>query len=281
LVAIEKKYQKIWADNKTFEQNAPSTTDVPLHSISPAALRAEQPKFFGTIAYPYMNGSLHVGHGFTISKVEFATGYARMKGKRALFPLGFHCTGMAIKACADKLVREIEDFGLNFERYQEDEEEEEAAAAVIGDLEQQTGAGDVTKFRSKNSKTLEKSAKSKYQFQIMLAQGIPREEIHRFADPYHWVHVFPEAGMQDVSCFGLRIDWRRSLVTTDANPYYDSFVRWQMKRLKELGKNQVRQEVHRVLTQGRPAMPGPRPERGRGRRHPGVYSNQDEGPPVV
>jgi len=157
-----------------------------------------------------MNGSLHVGHGFTISKVEFATCYARMKGKRAPFPLGFHCTGMAIKACADKLVREIEDFGLNFERCQEDEGEEEAAAAVVGDLEQQTGAGDVTEFRSKKSKTLAKSVKSRYQFQIMLAQGIPREEIHRFADPYHWVHVFPEAGMQEVSCFGLRIDWRRS-----------------------------------------------------------------------
>lgn len=26
------------------------------------------------------------------------------------------------------------------------------------------------------------------------------------------------------------------MVTTDANPYYDSFVRWQMNRLKELGK---------------------------------------------
>jgi len=25
-------------------------------------------------------------------------------------------------------------------------------------------------------------------------------------------------------------------VTTDANPYYDAFVRWQMNRLKELNK---------------------------------------------
>lgn len=28
-----------------------------------------------------------------------------------LFPFGFHCTGMPIKACADKLKREMEDFG--------------------------------------------------------------------------------------------------------------------------------------------------------------------------
>lgn len=25
-------------------------------------------------------------------------------------------------------------------------------------------------------------------------------------------------------------------MTTDANPYYDSFVQWQMRKLKELGK---------------------------------------------
>lgn len=35
---------------------------------------------------------------------------------------------------------------------------------------------------------------------------------------------------------GNRIDWRRSFVTTDLNPYYDSFVRWQMNKLHALGK---------------------------------------------
>lgn len=29
-----------------------------------------------------------------------------------LFPFGFHCTGMPIKACADKLKREMEEFGF-------------------------------------------------------------------------------------------------------------------------------------------------------------------------
>jgi len=37
-----------------------------------------------------MNGSLHLGHGFTISKIEFLTGFERMRGKRALWPFGFH-----------------------------------------------------------------------------------------------------------------------------------------------------------------------------------------------
>ena len=34
----------------------------------------------------------------------------------------------------------------------------------------------------------------------------------------------------------LQIDWRRSFITTDANPYYDSFIRWHFKNLYERGK---------------------------------------------
>jgi leucyl-tRNA synthetase len=59
-----------------------------------------------------MNGRLHLGHTFCLSKCEFAVGYQRLKGKLCLFPFGFHCTGMPIKACADKLKREMEDYGF-------------------------------------------------------------------------------------------------------------------------------------------------------------------------
>lgn len=51
----------------------------------------------GTFPYPYMNGCPHLGHTFTLTKVEFATQYERLKGKNILFPFGFHCTGMPIK----------------------------------------------------------------------------------------------------------------------------------------------------------------------------------------
>ena len=183
-----------------------------------------------------MNGTLHAGHGFTISKIEFAAGWARMQGKRALFPLGFHCTGMAIKACADKLVREVEMFGKKFGGYKEEEVTNESKAEAVPAPTQAQTKEDVTKFISKKGKVAAKSVKAKYQFQIMLALGLPLEEIHLFADPYHWIEVFPDAGKQDLAKFGLRIDWRRSFVTTDANPYYDAFVRWQMNRLKQLGK---------------------------------------------
>ena len=234
LIAIEKKYQAKWKKDKVFEVDAPSLSEVPAGSISAADLRAKYPKFYGTMAYPYMNGTLHAGHSFTASKVEFMTGVARMEGKRALFPLGFHCTGMPIKACADKLVEEVQLFGKHFENYKEDVGEEEQAppseTTTTKKSEQQE------KFSGKKSKAAAKTGKVKYQFQILLAIGIPVEEIHKFADANHWLQFFPPLAIKHLDSLGARIDWRRQMVTTDANPYYDAFVRWQMNRLHELGK---------------------------------------------
>ena len=68
-------------------------------------------KFFGNFPYPYMNGLLHLGHAFSLSKLEFASAYHRLKGENVLFPFGFHCTGMPIKACADKIEKEIKMYG--------------------------------------------------------------------------------------------------------------------------------------------------------------------------
>ncbi|POS78919.1 leucyl-tRNA synthetase [Diaporthe helianthi] len=99
-----------------------------------------------------------------MSKVEFATGYARMKGKRALFPLGFHCTGMAIKACADKLAREIELFGPTFEGCPDDADDadyEEGLANAAKPVSAPSSR-DVTKFKSNKTKASAKSIKAKY-----------------------------------------------------------------------------------------------------------------------
>ena len=182
-----------------------------------------------------MNGTLHAGHSFTVSKVEFTAGFARMEGRRVLFPLGFHCTGMPIKACADKLRDEVQKFGETFEGYKEEAVGE--AEQVPAPTQAQTKE-DITKFTSNKSKAAAKTVKMKYQFQIMLALGIKRDEIHKFADARYWLKFFPPLCKDDLNNFGARIDWRRSFVTTDANPYYDAFVRWQMNRLKELNKIQ-------------------------------------------
>jgi leucyl-tRNA synthetase len=44
-----------------------------------------------------MNGRLHLGHGYALLKAEYETRFQAMLGKRAIFPFGFHCTGMPIK----------------------------------------------------------------------------------------------------------------------------------------------------------------------------------------
>ena len=111
-----------------------------------------------------MNGLLHLGHAFSLSKVcvpiilvpttyhslqartgaseyalcmlsiilpfaqvlapqlEFASAYHRLCGKRVLFPQGFHCTGMPIKACADKLDHELSTYGCPPQFPEEDDE---------------------------------------------------------------------------------------------------------------------------------------------------------------
>ncbi|KAF8311791.1 leucine-tRNA ligase [Cantharellus anzutake] len=241
LVGLEKKAQARWASEKLFEIDAPfESSDTPTTTtqitaaapnflpedahLTPAQLREKYPKWLGTFPFPYMNGSLHLGHGFTISKVEFATGYQRMLGKRALFPAAFHCTGMPIKAAADKLAREMELFGPDFLGYKEEEEVEESSTT---EKEKSGQVGKATK-----GKVNAKSTGLKYQFQIMLSMSVPREEIKKFADPVHWLGYFPPITINDLTNFGARIDWRRSFITTSVNPYFDSFVRWQINKLR-------------------------------------------------
>ncbi|KAM0688452.1 cytosolic leucyl tRNA synthetase [Conglomerata obtusa] len=66
------------------------------------------PKYFITFPYCYMNGKLHLGHLFSISKAEFFARYQSLKGYNVFFPLAFHCTGMPISASALKLQKELE-----------------------------------------------------------------------------------------------------------------------------------------------------------------------------
>lgn len=228
-MAIEKKYQKYWQDNHFFEVDSPSWEEGP--DQDGCILREAHPKFFATMAYPYMNGVLHAGHSFTLSKVEFATGFERMNGKRALFPLGFHCTGMPIKASADKIQREIEMFGEDFSGVPVEDDEDEDVV-----VEKKKEKADITKFTAKKSKVVAKQGRGKYQFEIMMQLGLKKEDVAAFADPRHWLNYFPHLVRRDVDAFGGRVDWRRSMVTTPANLYYDAFVRWQINRLKDVGK---------------------------------------------
>jgi leucyl-tRNA synthetase len=207
---------------------------------------AGEEKYFATFPYPYMNGRAHLGHTFTFTKVEFAAGFERLKGKRVLFPFGLHCTGMPIKVCADKLKKEVAMFGHDFSGYKPEVEE------VATKLE----AMDVDVIvKKKHSKAAAKAPSLKYQFQIMQTLGIPLEEIASFADANKWMDYFPPLWLKDVRALGCKVDYRRSFITTARNSYYDSFVRWQFNLLRKLGKIQFgeRYTIYSVVD-GQPCM---------------------------
>ncbi|XP_064205975.1 leucine--tRNA ligase, cytoplasmic [Anguilla rostrata] len=218
---IELDVQKKWEKEKVFESDAPSTIGG----------SKNKNKYFVTFPYPYMNGRLHLGHTFCLSKCEFAVGYQRLKGKHCLFPFGLHCTGMPIKACADKLKREMELYGCPPQFPDEEDEGEE-------DLKPKLGEEIVIKDKSKGkkSKAAAKAGAAKFQWDIMKSLGMRDGEIAKFADAAHWLDYFPPLAVQDLRSMGVKIDWRRSFITTDVNPFYDSFVRWQFVTLKERKK---------------------------------------------
>ncbi|OMJ21371.1 putative leucine-tRNA ligase, cytoplasmic [Smittium culicis] len=220
LKKIESYYQKQWKDSKVFEKSAPQVSSDQEKDWKNA--NKTNPKFMATFPFPYMNGKLHLGHSFSFSKVEFAVRWNQLKGKNALFPFGFHATGMPIKASSDKIAREIELFGEDFLGFKEEDIESELKNLSVDP-------------KSK-AKQPAKPARNPYQFEIMLSLGIDRNEIKKFAEPKHWLDTFIPMAMNDVTAMGCCVDWRRSFTTTDINPYYDSFARWQFLRFKEMGK---------------------------------------------
>ena len=74
------------------------------------------------------------------------------------------------------------------------------------------------------------------QYDILRKSGIAEEDIPAFKDPSHWLHYFPPLGRDDLAAFGAHVDWRRSFITTDANPYYNAFIRWQFNTLRARDK---------------------------------------------
>jgi len=92
---------------------------------------------------------------------------------------------VATELVTAELVNEVKLFGQNFEGYEEDAVDENATGAdvpVPAPTQAQTKS-DVTKFSNvKKGKAALKTTKAKYQFQVMLSLGIPREEIHKFAE---------------------------------------------------------------------------------------------------
>jgi leucyl-tRNA synthetase len=77
----------------------------------------------------------------------------------------------------------MEMFGPDFENYEQQTAEEKVKSSTQN---AQVAVGKATK-----GKIAAKSTGLTYQFQIMESIGVPRTEIKKFADPYHWLTYFP------------------------------------------------------------------------------------------
>ncbi|OMP01193.1 Aminoacyl-tRNA synthetase, class Ia [Corchorus olitorius] len=223
LLEIESKVRVRWEEGDVFKAEA--------HEKPPQPAE----KFFGNFPFPYMNGYLHLGHAFSLSKLEFAAAYHRLRGANVLLPFAFHCTGMPIKASADKLAREIDKFG-NPPVFRHDDQEPNPKEESLSTQDEDANVAPSDKFKGKKSKAASKSGGQMFQWEIMRSFGLSDSEISKFQDPDEWLRFFTLLAVEDLKAFGLGCDWRRSFVTTQINPFFDSFVRWQMRKLRSMGK---------------------------------------------
>jgi leucyl-tRNA synthetase len=75
LVDIEKAVQKQWEDTKPYDRDFPDD----------GSTGTEGEKWFETFPYPYMNGRLHMGHAFSLTKCEYMVRY-QVRAARASLP---------------------------------------------------------------------------------------------------------------------------------------------------------------------------------------------------
>ena len=84
---IEEKWRKKWEEAKIFEADPdPNRT-----------------KCFITFPFSYMNGPLHVGHGFTATRVDAYARFKRMQAYNVLFPWAWHWTGETIAGASERV----------------------------------------------------------------------------------------------------------------------------------------------------------------------------------
>src|SRR3954453_4961324 len=91
--AIEAKWQKVWADEKSFQVPNPD----------PAELAGgERSKSFVVEMLPYPSGDLHMGHTLNYTIGDVITHARRRKGMQVLRPMGYDAFGLPAENAAIK-----------------------------------------------------------------------------------------------------------------------------------------------------------------------------------
>ena len=85
--AVEQKWQKVWADEKTFA----------------AGIDKTKPKFFALVEFPYPSGQgLHVGHPRSYTALDIVARKKRLAGYNVLYPMGWDAFGLPTENFAMK-----------------------------------------------------------------------------------------------------------------------------------------------------------------------------------
>ncbi len=86
-LAIEKKWQQKWAEEKIFE-------------VQDEVTGKENEMIL--VEFPYPSGDLHVGHWYAFAVTDIYARFRKMQGKNVLFPIGFDAFGLPAENAAIK-----------------------------------------------------------------------------------------------------------------------------------------------------------------------------------
>lgn len=118
---IEARWQRFWAENKTFRTPNPGD-----EGFDP-----DKPKYYVLAMFPYPSGAgMHMGHALNYTSTDIAARYQRMRGRNVLHPIGFDAFGLPAEQYAvetgthpavttqkniDNITAQFQKLGLSFD----------------------------------------------------------------------------------------------------------------------------------------------------------------------